>query len=168
MVVDVAPVLAELGELPATLLALPHQVLFDPALLPVSGFLHVSPEQSLLIKLLSTHVTPARTHPINTQTPEQGSVGSMPTGAPLYDVYRDYMNVNHSPGRNVCGFPRFLKQRSNEPRRSTFLSKVHLEAKLFRAMFHQASQFRNLNTNSHSVCKGAEKRRVVGSSPGVD
>lgn len=60
VVVDVTPVLAELSELPPTLLALPHQVLLDPALLPVSGFLDVSPEQGLLIKLLSTHVTPAR------------------------------------------------------------------------------------------------------------
>lgn len=71
MVVDVASVLAELRELPPTLLALPHQVLLDPALLPVSGFLHVPPEQSLLVKLLSTHVTPAGTDKINMQTPRQ-------------------------------------------------------------------------------------------------
>lgn len=71
MVVDVASVLAELSELPPTLLALPHQVLLDPALLPVSGFLYVPPEQSLFVKLLSTHVTPARTYMITTQNPEQ-------------------------------------------------------------------------------------------------
>lgn len=82
MVVDVASVFPELGKRPPTLLALPHQVLFDPALLPVSGFLYMSPEQSLFIKLLSTHVTPARTYLVNTQIPEQGSVPSMPTGAP--------------------------------------------------------------------------------------
>lgn len=71
MVVDVASVLAELSELPSTLLALPHQVLLDPALLPVRGFLHVPPEQSLFVKLLSTHVTPARTVMIIMQIPEQ-------------------------------------------------------------------------------------------------
>lgn len=79
MVVDVASVLAELSELPPTLLALPHQVLLHPALLPVSGFLDVSPEQGLLIKLLSTHVTPAKTYLINMQIPEQRSVPSMLT-----------------------------------------------------------------------------------------
>lgn len=71
MVVDVASVLAELSELPPTLLALPHQVLLDTALFPVRGFLYVPPEQSLFIKLLSTHVTPARTYTINMQIPEQ-------------------------------------------------------------------------------------------------
>lgn len=78
MVVDVASVFAELSERPPTLLALPHQVLFDPALLPVSGFLYVSPEQSLFIKLLSTHVTPAR----NILGQYTDTRASMLTGAP--------------------------------------------------------------------------------------
>lgn len=61
MVVDVAPVLPQLGELPSTVLTLPLQVLLDAALLPVGGFLHVPPEQSLLKELLPTHVTPEET-----------------------------------------------------------------------------------------------------------
>lgn len=65
MVVDVASVLSQLTELPPALLTLPHQVLLDPALLAVSGFLDVPPEQSLFVKLLSAHVTPARTYTIN-------------------------------------------------------------------------------------------------------
>lgn len=71
MVVDVASVLSELAELPPTLLTLPHQVLLDPALLAVSGFLDVPPEQSLFVELLPTHVAPARTYEINMQIPEQ-------------------------------------------------------------------------------------------------
>lgn len=61
MVVDVAPVLSELSELPATLLTLPLQVLLHPALLAVRGFLHVSPEQGFLEELLPAHVTPEDT-----------------------------------------------------------------------------------------------------------
>lgn len=57
MVVDVASVLPELRELPATVLALSLQILLHSALLPVRGFLHVPPEQSLLEELLSTDVT---------------------------------------------------------------------------------------------------------------
>lgn len=57
MIVDVASVLPELRELPATVLALSLQVLLHSALLPVRGFLHVPPEQSLLEELLSTDVT---------------------------------------------------------------------------------------------------------------
>lgn len=60
MVVDVAPVLPQLGELPAALLALPLQVLLHAALLAVRGLLHVPPVQGLLVELLPTHVTPAR------------------------------------------------------------------------------------------------------------
>lgn len=61
MVVDVAPVLSELSELPPALLTLPLQVLLHSALLPVRGFLHVPPEQSLLKELLPAHVTPEET-----------------------------------------------------------------------------------------------------------
>lgn len=71
VVVDVTSVLAELSELPPTLFALPHQVLLDPALLPVSGFLYVPPKQSLFVKLLSAHITPARTYVIIMQIPDQ-------------------------------------------------------------------------------------------------
>lgn len=62
MVVDVAPVFSELGELPATLLTLPLQVLLDSAFLPVRGLFDVSPEQGLLKELLPTHVAPVHTH----------------------------------------------------------------------------------------------------------
>lgn len=60
VVVDVAPVLPQLGELPAALLALALQVLLHAALLAVRGLLHVPPVQGLLVELLPTHVTPAR------------------------------------------------------------------------------------------------------------
>lgn len=56
-----APVLAQLSEPPPTLLALPHQVLLDPAFLAVGGLLHVPPEQSLFVKLLPANVAPAGT-----------------------------------------------------------------------------------------------------------
>ena len=58
VVVDVAPVLSELGELPAAVLADPLQVLLHTALLPVRRLLHVPPEQGLLKELLTTHGTP--------------------------------------------------------------------------------------------------------------
>lgn len=61
VVVDVASVLSELSELPATLLTLPLQVLLHPAFLPVRGLFHMPPEQSLLKKLLPTDVTPEET-----------------------------------------------------------------------------------------------------------
>ena len=53
-----APVLSELGELPAAVLADPLQVLLHTPLLPVRRLLHVPPEQGLLEELLTTHVTP--------------------------------------------------------------------------------------------------------------
>lgn len=62
MVVDMASVLSELSELPPTLLTLPLQVLLYSAFLPVRGFLHVPPEQSLLKELLPTHITPVETN----------------------------------------------------------------------------------------------------------
>lgn len=62
MVVDVASVLSELSELSSTLLTLPLQVLLYSALLPMSGFLHVPPEQSLLKELFPTNVTPEDTN----------------------------------------------------------------------------------------------------------
>lgn len=58
MVVDVAPILSKLSELPATLLTLSLQVLLHSALLPMCCFLHMPPEQSLLKELLPTHITP--------------------------------------------------------------------------------------------------------------
>jgi len=61
VVVDVASVLSELSELPATLLTLSLQVLLHSALLAVRCFLHVPPEQSFLEELLPTHVTPEDT-----------------------------------------------------------------------------------------------------------
>lgn len=61
VVVDVAPVLPQLSELPPTLLALSLQVLLDSAFLPVRGLLHVSPEQRLLEELLPAHVAPEPT-----------------------------------------------------------------------------------------------------------
>lgn len=64
MIVDVASVLPELRELPATVLTLSLQVLLHSALLPMRGLLHVPPEQSLLEELFTTNVTPenANTH----------------------------------------------------------------------------------------------------------
>lgn len=62
VVVDMASVLSELSELPPTLLTLPLQVLLYSAFLPVRGFLHVPPEQSLLKELLPTHITPVETN----------------------------------------------------------------------------------------------------------
>lgn len=78
MVVDVAPVLPQLGKLPAALLALPLQVLLDAALLPVRGLLHVPPEQSLLVELLPTHVTPAGDHQTGGSLPHQSSICHVP------------------------------------------------------------------------------------------
>lgn len=62
MVVDVAPVLSQLGKFSSTLLTLSLQVLFDSALLPMCGLLHVSPEQGLLVELFPAHVTPKDTN----------------------------------------------------------------------------------------------------------
>lgn len=69
VVVDVTPVLSELSELPATVFTLPLQVLLHSALFTVRGLLHVSPEQSLLKKLLPAHITPEET-----QTQHDGPV----------------------------------------------------------------------------------------------
>lgn len=62
MVVHVAAILSELGELPAAVFALPFQVLLHSALLSMGGLLHMPPEQSLLKELLPTHITPNEEH----------------------------------------------------------------------------------------------------------
>lgn len=89
-----APVLPQLGELPAALLALPLQVLLHAALLAVRGLLHVPPVQGLLVELLPTHVTPAR----------RGE-GQQHTGVASTFSYRLF-DRNYSPGKTgkLLGF----------------------------------------------------------------